>query len=340
MKNFRTVLAVTAVLCISLVLARTSETGAHILGQLAGVIGIDMESVYRYQEMRGINRDLGVGDSGEDVRLVQEALVALTENFPEENITGYFGAKTSAALAEYQKETDLPVTGTVDTATQTHFNTLYFTKLCPQARKKGPFKNEILVEVNKDTALPKKYVPHNLIDVSSIVKTTSVACLKREVVSSLKKMMRDASRDGVTLAVTSGFRRPEIQGILQDIWTAVIGEEATERSVAEPSHSEHQLGTTIDLSGASNGFRGGDSGFGGTPESEWLQTHGHEYGFVMSYPAGKENVTGYIYEPWHYRFLGKEAAREIFKKKISVEEYFGSHSGRASGDDDTGDDEG
>jgi zinc D-Ala-D-Ala carboxypeptidase len=287
--------------------------------QLASVIGIDIESVYAYHQGHGFNRELAMGDSGEDVRLVQKALTELHEEFPEENVTGYFGEQTSAALREYQEERGLPESGAVDAATREDLNQVYLEELCPKADAQGS-KGEILMRVSREDALPKKFVPANLQKLPVSIRTTSIVCLKKEVIPYLKKMFAAAAGDGAYLAVTSGFRRSEIQGVILRIWTAIEGTGARE-SVAEPRHSEHQLGTTVDLTGAGNGYESADRAFEGTLEDRWLRAHAHEFGFIMSYPKDKVEETGYAYEPWHYRFVGVDVAKKLRKSKRTLEEY-------------------
>ena len=291
--------------------------------QLAAVMGIEAREMYDYQKHNGITRNLKVGDSGTNVVLVQRALEALRTDFPEANITGYYGEKTRRAVLAYQKDEGLPATGKVDATTRQNLNSVYMKELCPPGNA-SQYENEMLVKVNRTSGLPKDYVPVNLIHISDYVRTTQLVCLKAEAAAQLKKMMGDAARENVHLAVTSGFRRSEIQGVIMSLWRLIEGERARE-SVAEPLHSEHQLGTAVDLSGATNKYRSADPSFGNTLEARWLEKSAYKYGFVMSYPIGKTSVTGYSYEPWHYRFVGFEAAKEIYDEKISVEEYFNSH---------------
>lgn len=187
----------------------------------------------------------------------------------------------------------------------------------------GEFSDENLIQVNRNKSLPADYVPQDLINISGLVKTIGVVCIKQEATSYLKQMFDDASKQNIALAVTSGFRRPEIQSILYKLWLVIEGQKGKE-GIAEPLYSEHQLGTTVDLSGKSIGYSSASDKFDGTIEGVWLKQNAHIYGFVMSYPEGKQQITGYIYEPWHYRFVGIEAAKQIFDTQISVEEYFSS----------------
>ena len=92
------------------------------------------------------------------------------------------------------------------------------------------------------------------------------------------------------------------------------------RQSARPGHSEHQMGTTMDITSPSVG---NDlvSAFGDTPEGKWLAANAHTFGFVMSYPPGKEATTGYIYEPWHFRYVGKAEAAAVRASGLTLHEY-------------------
>jgi D-alanyl-D-alanine carboxypeptidase len=193
-------------------------------------------------------------------------------------------------------------------------------RFCPKGDGKT-FTDELIVQVNKDISLPAGFIPADLVNISKEVKTINIICLKKEALKNLKQMFADASAQNINLAVTSGFRSSETQSGLYKALILLKGEKAKDR-IAEPLHSEHQLGTTIDLSGASIGYLSANDKFIGTPEDLWLRDNAYKYGFVLSYPKGKTLITGYDYEPWHYRFLGTEIAKKVYDQDISIEEYF------------------
>lgn len=193
-------------------------------------------------------------------------------------------------------------------------------QFCPQGDGKT-FENELLVHVNKNTALPSTYIPSDLADISKEVKSTQRICLKREALDALKLMFADAEKDSINLAATSAFRSSGVQSQLFKALYAVKGEKAKDR-IAAPGHSEHQLGTTVDLSGKSIGYISASDMFTGTPEELWLRANAYKYGFVQSYPQDKTGITGYDHESWHYRYLGTEIAKEIFDASLTTEEYF------------------
>ena len=195
-------------------------------------------------------------------------------------------------------------------------------QFCPSGDGKT-FEDELLVQVNKNVALPSGYIPEDLAEISKEAKATQRICLKREALDSLKTMFADAQEQNINLAVTSAFRSEQVQSKLYKALFALKGEKAKDR-IAVPLHSEHQLGTTVDLSGKSINYISATDKFTGTAEDVWLQKNAYKYGFVQSYPKGKTKITGYDHEPWHYRYLGTEVVKEIFDKQITIEEYFDS----------------
>jgi zinc D-Ala-D-Ala carboxypeptidase len=299
-----------------------NDTGvkSFVQTQIATIIGIHPKVVYSYQKNKGLHRTLKVGDSGKDVLLVQQALHKLRNDFLIENVTGFYGEETKKAIASYQSENNLPVSGTINKDTREKLNEVYFKELCPDPQE-NIYRDELLIKVNRDKALSPGFIPSGLVKISDQVKTLGVVCVKSELVSPLVTLMQNASKDNITLAISSGFRRPEIQNIVYKIWTSVQGAQRAKESVALPLHSEHQTGAAVDFTGKSNAFIGADDFFADTIEDVWLQNNAYKYGFVLSYPKDKASITGYTYEPWHYRYVGVERAREIYDRKISVEEY-------------------
>ena len=134
--------------------------------------------------------------------------------------------------------------------------------------------------------------------------------------SALNELFAAASKDGLNLFVASGFRSYSTQKQLYDNYAARDGAAEADRYSARPGHSEHQTGLAFDINMA-------DSSFEGTPEAKWLAKNSHKYGFVIRYPQGKEHITGYIYEPWHIRYLGVKTATDVYNSGLCLEEYLG-----------------
>ena len=112
------------------------------------------------------------------------------------------------------------------------------------------------------------------------------------------------------------YRSYQDQESLYNSYAAERGTEAADEVSSRPGHSEHQTGLTFDVNTT-------EDSFAGTPEANWLAEHCAEYGFIIRYPEGKEDKTGYVYEPWHIRYLGKEKAQAVTKSGLCLEEYLG-----------------
>lgn len=133
-------------------------------------------------------------------------------------------------------------------------------------------------------------------------------------------MLNDARTQGHDIRLRSGYRSYATQAQTFDYWVSQLGLAEAARVSARAGHSEHQLGTAADLTAASVSWQLVE-GFGSTPEGGWLAAHAAEYGFVLSYPAGSEAITGYAYEPWHFRYVGPTAAAAVAANGLTLTEY-------------------
>ncbi|UII58645.1 M15 family metallopeptidase (plasmid) [Cytobacillus spongiae] len=147
------------------------------------------------------------------------------------------------------------------------------------------------------------------------------AYLRKEAAQQLERLFADAEADEVYLTAISGYRSYEYQEMLLEREISQFGEEKAVMAVAPPGQSEHQSGLAIDISSKSNDFQVNIE-FGDTKEGKWLEENAHEYGFILRYPEDKVEVTQYQYEPWHFRYVGQEAANVIKKNDWTLEEYF------------------
>lgn len=189
---------------------------------------------------------------------------------------------------------------------------------CPKPDKE--YEDMALLNVGRNISLPEQsYIPKNLVKLDSSVSVRQDICLTQETKKALKEMIVAAEKDGLNIKVTSAFRDFNYQNNLYQ--NALKNNPDPEKSVAKPGHSEHQLGTTVDLSGSSISFSSAVSSFDSTVEDLWLRENAHLFGFVMSYPYGKDDITGYKYEPWHYRYLGVNLAKKIKESGLTTTEY-------------------
>ncbi len=191
-------------------------------------------------------------------------------------------------------------------------------QLCPQENTLGL--DAFLFPMSKTFSIDEAYVPDQLVQVpSTYVKNKGFVCVTEEALGALTMMFDEAKVEGHTLYVTSGFRSYETQDSLFAYYTDVLGVADAERRSAHPGHSEHQLGTAMDITGGTSSST--SHSFGDTPEGAWVAENAVDYGFVLSYPEGKESITGYMYEPWHFRYVGQDAAEDVEEQGVTLLEY-------------------
>lgn len=164
---------------------------------------------------------------------------------------------------------------------------------------------------DKQNALPADYRPGDLVSLNDfdLALNRGDLSLSASVMPDLLAMDQAAKNRGLRLVYSSSFRSYEYQKEVYARHVAQMGEEEASRVSAGPGTSQHQLGTTVDFGSITDAFAA-------TPEGKWLDDHAWEYGFSLSYPAGYEEETGYAWESWHYRYIGRPAAR-------MAELYFG-----------------
>lgn len=184
----------------------------------------------------------------------------------------------------------------------------------------------ILLLVNKYNSLTNDFIPSDLTEVNirfSFTSKSEKKLLRMEAARRLEEMFKAAEQDSITLYGTSGYRSYDTQEVIFAYNVKRYGSEDKANKVsAFPGESEHQTGLAIDISSESVNYQLIEE-FGNTIEGKWVKDNAHKFGFIIRYPKGKENITGYIYEPWHIRYVGKEAA-EVSYNNITLEEYIAS----------------
>ncbi|ETI68579.1 M15 family metallopeptidase [Neobacillus vireti] len=181
----------------------------------------------------------------------------------------------------------------------------------------------IPVLVNKLNKLPDHYKPTDLI-YPDIPFTFKEKIEKRKMraaaAAAIEKLFAGANQEGVKLLGVSAYRSHEVQTSLFNHYVKSDGYEAAKRYSAVPGTSEHETGLAIDVTGG-DGKCAAEECFEGTEAASWLENHAAEYGFIIRYPKGRDAITGYQYEPWHLRYVGKAIAQEIMSRGITLEEY-------------------
>ena len=179
---------------------------------------------------------------------------------------------------------------------------------------------DLRVLVDHSRSLPPDYVPKDLVPLREYgIPTLGSEALRREAAEHLGRLVQDAAADGEKLVVASAYRSYEQQQRSYRSLKGVLGADAGRLS-ATPGHSQHQLGTAVDFTNAAAGYKLGVP-FARTSAHRWLDHHAWEYGFVLAYPRGEEERTGYRWEPWHYRYVGVRDAKRIEDGGQSLQEF-------------------
>ncbi|WP_245676778.1 M15 family metallopeptidase [Bacillus solimangrovi] len=180
-----------------------------------------------------------------------------------------------------------------------------------------------LVLVNKTNYLPSDYKPEQLV-VPNVPfyfeEVIQKKHMRQDAAAALEELFAASEKQGLSLVAASGYRSYERQAEIYQAQVRQVGEEKANEAVAIPGQSEHQTGLAIDVTSAEMNFKLLES-FEDTNEGKWLREHAHEYGFIIRYPKGKEETTGYQFEPWHIRFVGKEVAQILFSENLTLEQY-------------------
>lgn len=184
--------------------------------------------------------------------------------------------------------------------------------------------SSLWVVVNKGRALPSSYVPKNLVVPDVPLRLAPAAQemhLRAEAASALEAMYGAALKDGVKLMLASGYRSYTQQEAVYSAYVARSGVTQADTYSARPGHSEHQTGLAADLEPASRVCEVDDC-FADTPEGKWLAANCYKYGFIIRYQKDAQNLTGYIYEPWHVRYVGDILSQALNKSGQTLEQYF------------------
>lgn len=193
--------------------------------------------------------------------------------------------------------------------------------ICPTGTLKN--KNLFLFNASQENKIPNNFTPQDLVPIPEpyIPTQGKTICLTQETLEMFYAMYKDAKEAGVSIVPTSGYRSFSTQEQLYNAWKNERGDNTEYLAIAPPGHSEHHLGTTLDLTSDEIDFESASQRFETTESYKWLKENAHLYGFVQSYQPGTEEITGYIPESWHWRYLGKNHALSIQNKDLTIVEY-------------------
>lgn len=176
--------------------------------------------------------------------------------------------------------------------------------------------NDLLVLCNKYYKLDAAFTPKDLVDVKEgyYVNDGKTYKLASSAHDAFIKMADAAKKDGLSLKIISAYRTNSFQANLYEKYKDRNGQTAADRFSARAGHSEHETGLAVDINDVSSAFEN-------TEEFKWLQKHAHEYGFILRYPKNSEHITGYMYESWHYRYVGETLAAELLASDLTFDAY-------------------
>lgn len=187
--------------------------------------------------------------------------------------------------------------------------------------------NSLWVVANKQRPLqPTSYQPTDLVAPNVALRLnadTQEMQMRKSTATAIEQLFAAAKQDGYDLLVSSAFRSREYQEGLYNTYVRQQGRAVADTQSARPGHSEHQTGLAVDIGAASRECEIEEC-FGDMPEGKWVAANAYKFGFIVRYQKDKQSITGYIYEPWHLRFVGKELAAELHKQGTpTLEEFFG-----------------
>ena len=187
---------------------------------------------------------------------------------------------------------------------------------------------DIEILINKENLLPSDYIPYNLIVLDNnennfhqYIDPNLKPMLRADILPDLSDMLKEAKENGFSIIVDSGYRSYSYQQKILNKKIEEIGENKAYLIVAIPGSSEHQSGLCFDIAYLYDGIYNDDINED-DKEVKWLINNSYKYGFILRYPKGKEEITGYSFEPWHYRYVGKKLAKILHNKSQTLEEYY------------------
>lgn len=184
-----------------------------------------------------------------------------------------------------------------------------------------PNEAELDLIINKQVKLQDNYVPSDLVPLSEYgISTDGTIMLREKAVNALLLMHNEISNQGIRIRINSGYRDFATQQDAYNYWVRAVGKSKGETFAAPVGGSEHHLGTTIDIVSSENNYKLLPT-YTSTKLHSYLIDNAHLFGFTMSYPKGKESITGYNFEPWHYRYVGTPLATYLYEHNTTLTEY-------------------
>lgn len=300
------------------------------VGQLKNFNGLQTNQIYVGQTLQIPNQGapeitnplpdgvFRIGNRGENVKSIQRVLNNLGYSLV---VDGVYGWNTKTAIQNFQSRyAVLTNDGVYGPQTKQ-----YLLQALGNPNLPAPNQGEYLKLVNKQNKLPANYVPYDLVVPNVPFPFTEYhpkKLMRRDAAAALEDLFRKAKQDQINLYATSGYRSYQRQEEIFNSNVRKHGFEAANQFSARPGESEHQTGLAMDVTSPTVNFQLTQY-FGQTREGRWLKENAPQFGFIIRYPKGKEYITGYQYEPWHLRYVGRPSASEVAVRNITLEEFLG-----------------
>lgn len=228
------------------------------------------------------------------------------------NSENYVEANESRYQTYFEKQSQLDPNDVVTLVNMNHDYAFYDESIV----KEAPYQGSLLVLCNKYFKIPENYTIDQLVKVPEELHASDGKSymLDKRALEAYEVLEADAKNAGIDLTIVSAYRTYEFQNNLYNKYVNRSGKAEADTYSARPGHSEHESGLAVDLNQVETAFEN-------TKAFNWLNENAHVYGFILRYPKGKESLTGYMYEPWHYRYVGKEVAAIIKSENITFDEY-------------------
>ena len=288
------------------------------------VIGVDKFKEYKYHqtnEYHLLEKGYNEEETSEILKLDDELIKYFLNNEKNSKIISlikekYYLNKKFDKYIEYLNDNPTLDTATIVRDINIHLNYDFYEKTY-----KANTNLDTAILVNKYYYLESDYIPDDLVNISQTYSWGENGSQKtRQVVyDAFIDMWNAANKEGYYLMVNSSFRNYQDQESVYNAYKNTSGETYANSIATKPGFSEHQTGLALDIFSKSNTNK---NTFKDTPEAKWLKENAYKYGFILRYPEEFEEITGITFEPWHYRYVGKDIAKYIYENNITFDEYY------------------
>ena len=269
---------------------------------------------------KNINEFIKLGYNSNDINIIYDNLdksdieLLIKHDYLKDIVNilelSYFHSDKFSRYIEYNDKFNLNYTDTV-TYVNIGLDKDYYTDIVKEENT-----DDILILVNKYHALDSKYIPKDLEKIDNKYNRGNNNLMRKAAKEAFEKMCEGALKDNITIYSGSAYRSYNYQLNLYNRYVKADGKKIAETYAARAGHSEHQTGLATDIMNAKLEFISGSD-----KEYTWLVNNSYKYGFILRYPKGKEDITGYMYEEWHYRYLGVDTATKVYESGLTYDEY-------------------